>query len=162
MYDGEKLTYDYKGFNTDSNDAIVGDFNGDGKQDILVIQNQKVFDGDGKEIASGGIDDWGSEYIEGYYPNNRYLCDFNGNGKANILVMNASGSWVYELSGRSFVRLSSFNTSDLKNYYFPYFGDFNGDGYTDILIQNVFRKRKRCERLIFNRKWVCKARYIKC
>lgn len=136
MYDGEKLTYDYKGFNTDSNEAIVGDFNGDGKQEILIINNQKVFDSDGKEIASGGIDDWGSEYIENYYPNNRYLCDFNGNGKANILVMNASGGWVYELNGRTFVRLSTFNTSEVKNYYFPYFGDFNGDGYTDILVQN--------------------------
>ena len=136
MYDGEKLTYDYKGFNTDSNEAIVGDFNGDGKQEVLIINNQKVFDGDGKEIASGGMDDWGSEYIENYYPNNRYLCDFNGNGKANILVMNASGGWVYELSGRTFVRLSTFNTPEVKNYYFPYFGDFNGDGYTDILVQN--------------------------
>ncbi len=136
MYDGEKLTYDYKGFNTDSNEAIVGDFNGDGKQELLIVNNQKVFDGDGKEIASGGIDDWGSEYIENYYPNNRYLCDFNGNGKANILVMNASGGWVYELNGRTFVRLSTFNTSEVKNYYFPYFGDFNGDGYTDILVQN--------------------------
>lgn len=136
MYDGEKLTYNYKGFNTDSNEAIVGDFNGDGKQDLLIINNQKVFDGDGKEIASGGIDDWGTEYIKGYYPNNRYLCDFNGNGKTDILVMNTSGGWVYELNGNSFIRLNSFNTSEIRNIYFPYFGDFNGDGYTDILVHN--------------------------
>ena len=150
MYDGEKLAYDYKGFNTDSNEAIVGDFNGDGKQEILIIKNQKVFDDNGREIASGGIDDWGSEYVEGYYPNNRYLCDFNGNGKANILVMNASGSWVYELSGRSFVRLNTFDTSDLKNYYFPYFGDFNGDGYTDILIQNVYSTSENDVNILFS------------
>lgn len=150
MFDGEKLTYNYKGFNTDSNEAIVGDFNGDGKQEILVIKNQKVFDDNGNEIASGGIDDWGSEYVAGYYPNNRYLCDFNGNGKANILVMNASGSWVYELSGRSFVRLKNFNTSELRNYYFPYFGDFNGDGYTDILIQNIYSTSENDVSILFS------------
>lgn len=136
LFDGERFTYNYVGFNTNGNEALVGDFNGDGKQEILVISNKKVFNGSGSEIASGGIDDWGSVYVKDYFPNNRYLCDFNGNGKTNILVMNASGAWVYELSGSTFVRLTSFNTTDIKNYYFPYFGDFNGDGKTDVLIQN--------------------------
>ncbi|GHU64363.1 hypothetical protein FACS1894123_08890 [Bacteroidia bacterium] len=137
MFDGEKLTYNYKGFNTNDKEAITGDFNGDGKQEILVIGNKKVFNEEGREIASGGIDDWGSQYIKDYFPNNRYLCDFNGNGKTDILVMNGSSGWVYELNGSSFVRLSAFNTTNIKNTYFPYFGDFNGDGKTDVLIKNV-------------------------
>jgi RHS repeat-associated protein len=137
LFDGECFSYNGLGFNTDGDDAFTGDFNGDGKQDILVKNNNKVFDGTGSQIASGGIDNWGSDYIEDYYPNSRYLCDFNGNGKADILAINASGAWVYELNGSSFTKLTSFNTTDIKNYYFPYFGDFNGDGNTDVLIQNI-------------------------
>lgn len=51
--------------------------------------------------------------------------------------MNGTKSWVYELQGKTFVRLSSFETTYLRNSYFPYFADFNGDGKTDILYQNV-------------------------
>ena len=136
LWENDKLAYNYLGFNTDSPTGIVGDFNGDGKFEILVQSNQKVFDGEGKEIASGGIDDWGSQYVN-CFANNLYLSDFNGNGKTNLLVMNGTKCWVYELNGKSFVRLPSFETTYLKNYYFPYFGDFNGDGKTDILYQNV-------------------------
>ncbi|WP_368347473.1 FG-GAP repeat domain-containing protein, partial [Parabacteroides merdae] len=91
-----------------------------------------VFDGEGKEIASGGIDDWGTQYVN-CFANNLYLSDFNGNGKTDLLVMNGTKSWVYELQGKTFVRLSSFETTYLRNSYFPYFADFNGDGKTDIL-----------------------------
>lgn len=137
MYNNGKLTYNYDGFNTNANGAIAGDFNGDGKQEILVLDNQKVFDEKGREVASGGVDNWGKAYVEKYYPNNRYLCDINGNGKADILVMDESGAWLYELEGNRFARQPAFNTTLIKNYYFPYFGDFNGDGKTDVLIQNI-------------------------
>jgi RHS repeat-associated protein len=138
MSDGERLTYNNKGFNTNGKDAITGDFNGDGKYEILVINNKKVFNGEGTEIASGGIDSWGSIYLN-ILPNNRYLGDFNGNGKTDILVMNESGAWVYELYGNSFTRLTEFSTSDIKNTLFPYLGDFNGDGKTDILCQRLMQ-----------------------
>lgn len=136
LWENDKLVYNYLGFNTDSPTGIAGDFNGDGKFEILVQGNQKVFDGEGKEIASGGIDDWGGLYVN-CFANNLYLSDFNGNGKTDLLVMNGTKSWVYELQGKTFVRLSSFETTYLRNSYFPYFADFNGDGKTDILYQNV-------------------------
>ena len=135
VFDGEKLVYQYKGFNTHGDEAFVGDFDGDGRHDILIKNNSKVYDGEGREIASGGITDWGSDYIKYYYPNSRYICDLNGNGKSELLVIDKHGAKVYELNERQFVELPEFRTSQIKNYYFPYFGDFNGDGKTDVLIQ---------------------------
>lgn len=134
IFDGENLTYNSKGFNTDGNEALAADFNGDGKQEILVFSNQQVFNGEGNQIASGGLKDLGSIFIP-EYPNNKYICDLTGNGKMNIIAMNSEGGWAYELSGNSFVRLNGFDSPNLKNYNYPYFGDFNGDGKTDILIQ---------------------------
>lgn len=149
MYEGDKLVYNYKGFNTNGATGIAGDFNGDGKFEILVKENQKVFNGEGQEIASGGIDNWGKAYVY-CFPNNNYLSDFNGNGKTDILVMNETSSWVYELSGNSFIKLLSFSNSMLKNVYFPYLGDFNGDGKTDILYQNVQQGNYEDVNLLFS------------
>jgi RHS repeat-associated protein len=140
FFDGDNFTNGgatgYYGFNTTvlDDDYIIGDFNGDGKQEILIRSTQKVYNQYGSEIASGGIT-WGSDYVD-CFPNNRYLCDVNGDGKTDILVMDASVSRVYELSGNTFSHLASFNTSELTNQQFPYLGDFNGDGKTDVLVQN--------------------------
>ena len=113
--------YQYKGFNTHGDEAFVGDFDGDGRYDILIKNNSKVYDGEGREIASGGITDWGSDYIKYYYPNSRYICDLNGNGKSKLLIIDKHGTKVYELNKRQFVELPEFRTSQIKNYYFPYF-----------------------------------------
>ena len=135
VFDGEKLVYQYKGFNTHGDEAFVGDFDGDGRHDILIKNNSKVYDGEGREIASGGITDWGSDYIKYYYLNSRYIYDLNGNEKSELLVIDKHRAKVYELNERQFVELPEFRTSQIKNYYFPYFGDFNRDGKTDVLIQ---------------------------
>lgn len=122
------------GFNNSDYRVIVGDFNGDGKMELLT-RNANVYDGNATIIATGGIDNWGSEYIY-CYPNNNFVVDFNGDGKSDILVMNGSSSWVYTLNDKKFSRLTSFNNTELKNWSFNYFGDFNGDGKTDVLCQN--------------------------
>ena len=140
FFNGTDFTLD-GGFNTDRTnckEAYVGDYNGDGKNDILVKDNKTVYDGNGVQIASGGIDNWGIEYIKYIFPNCRFFCDFNGNGKTDIMCLDNNGAWVYELNGSSFQRILSFTTSMIKNHYFPYFGDFNGDGKTDVLVWNIY------------------------
>jgi len=135
---GQGFDYDYAGFNTKGGkEALIGDFNGDGKHEILVKGNQNVHDLSGNIIATGGIDNWGEKHQE-VFPNNRFLCDLNGNGKSDILVSNSNGCWAYELSGNRFVRLAGYTSSDLKNYHYSYLGDFNGDGKTDILYQHKY------------------------
>jgi RHS repeat-associated protein len=113
-------------------DAYVGDFDGDGKFELLTKEECKVYNIGGSVIANGGITDWGSEYVY-CFPNNNYLLDFNGNGKTDILTMNGSGFKIFELNGSTFSLI--YSGSDIKNSYFPIFGDFNGDGKTDILVQ---------------------------
>ncbi len=136
LFNGSQFVNSSKSFTTTGQTGIVGDFNGDGKMEILVKETKQVFDANGTApIATGGIDSWGTSYLY-CFANNRYLCDFNGNGKTDILVMNGTSCWVYELSGDTFVKLTAFNSTDLKNTQFPYLGDFNGDGKTDILVQN--------------------------
>lgn len=133
IFNGESFT-NTGGFNNSDSRIIVGDFNGDGKMELLT-RDIKVYDASATVIASGGIDNWGSEYLY-CYPNNNYVVDFNGDGKSDILVMNSSSSWVYTLIGNTFIKLTSFNSTGLKNWSFNYFGDFNGDGKTDVLCQN--------------------------
>ena len=122
------------GFNNSDARILVGDFNSDGKTEVLT-RDSKVYNQNATVIASGGIDNWGTEYHSSY-PNNNYLVDFNGDGKTDVLTMSGSACWVYTLSGSSFVKLSSFSNSELRNWNFSYFGDFNGDGKTDVLCQN--------------------------
>lgn len=134
MFNGTSFTNSGKGFNTSDSGILVGDFNGDGKTEVLAKGNKNLYNENGTVIASGGIDSWGSAYVY-CYANNCYMTDFNGDGKTDILVMDGNSSWVYTLNGSSFSRISSFNNTDLKNWYFTYPGDFNGDGKTDILCQ---------------------------
>ena len=133
IFNGESFT-NSGGFNNSDSRIMVGDFNGDGKMELLT-RDIKVYNENASVIASGGIDNWGSEYVY-CYPNNNYIVDFNGDGKSDVLAMNGSSSWVYTLSGSTFTRLTSFNSTGLRNWSFNYFGDFNGDGKTDVLCQN--------------------------
>lgn len=122
------------GFNNSDSRILTGDFNADGKTEVLT-RNAKVYNQSATEIASGGIDNWGTDYVS-CYPNNNYLVDFNGDGKTDVLTMSGSACWVYTLNGGTFTKLTSFSNSELRNWNFNYFGDFNGDGKTDVLCQS--------------------------
>lgn len=135
--EGYCFTYSGKGFTTNDSHAMPGDFDGDGRDEILVEGNQTVFNGEGEPIAAGGIDDWGKMYQENYFPNNRFFGDFNGNGKTDILCCNSIEAWVYELEGNKFVDHWELRTPYITNGHYTYCGDFNGDGKTDILAKKI-------------------------
>lgn len=143
-YDFHYLLSDGEGYSTGlsasfSNEdprILVGDFNGDGKMEVLT-RDGKLYNEERTVIASGGIDDWGDDYVY-CYPNSTYIVDFDGDGKSDILAMNGNSSWVYTLRGNTFVKLPTFTGSTLKNWAFNYFGDFNGDGKTDVLCKEAY------------------------
>ena len=120
--------------------AGTGDFNGDGKADILWRNSSTgllaIWEMDGTTLLPG----------TGYISNNPALTwqisgtgDFNGDGKADILWRNSSTGqlaiWVMDgttlLPGTDYISNNPALTWQISGT-----GDFNGDGKADILWRN--------------------------
>jgi len=120
--------------------AGIGDFDGDGKDDILwrntVTGDNYLYPMSGLTIKPG----------EGYLRTVADLnwkvvgvADFDGDGKADILWRNASSgqNYVYPMDGRvikpteGFIRTVADTTWQVKGV-----GDFDGDGKADIVWRN--------------------------
>ena len=133
--------------------AGTGDFNGDGKSDIL-LENTATghgecfiweLNGTGALVGSG---------LVGWTPpsdaNNNWLVkgtgDFNGDGNSDILLQNTADGhgeyFIWEMNGTGALVGSGTvgwtPPSDADNkWVFAATGDFNGDGKSDILLQNT-------------------------
>ncbi|HTC07116.1 MAG TPA: FG-GAP-like repeat-containing protein [Xanthobacteraceae bacterium] len=127
-----------------------GDFNGDGKTDILWVAldgygrstGQPIIwisRGDGTFIANSTPGGLSGSAVAGDIPT---ISDFNGDGIADILWIPAdtnglsSGQPVLSLGkGDGTFTTSNFGSSPLISYV-AYIGDFNGDGKADVLWDN--------------------------
>ncbi len=129
----------------------TGDFNGDGKTDILHVTEDKYayiysFDNNNRIKLL-----W-STYLFSYNANPNYpflLGDYNGDGKTDILYGTANNSTTFVLGLATGTRFhigrktmpfsyqsSTWNGSELNTYYYiPV--DANGDGKTDIVRQHA-------------------------
>lgn len=97
FYDGDSFVMK-GGFNAQAvnNDYLIGDFNGNGRNDIAIRSMKSFFDYRGEKF--GNIDiNWGKEFAS-FFPNNLSLLDFNGNSKADIITRDDSKAYVYELT----------------------------------------------------------------
>jgi hypothetical protein len=120
--------------------AGTGDFNGDGKDDILWRNDAGVmFDFLGS--ANGGVTNNGDNSYVAVDPSWQVagIGDFNGDGKADILWRNANGA-IFDFLGTAnggFTNngSNSFATLD-SSWHIASIGDFNGDGKADILWRN--------------------------
>jgi hypothetical protein len=114
----------------------VGDFNGDGKQDLAVANagsnNVSILLGDGAGNFSAP-----TNFDAGTSPRSVAVGDFNGDGKQDLAVANAGSNNVSILLGDgtgNFNAATSFGAGA-----FPLFvavGDFNGDGKQDLATAN--------------------------
>jgi hypothetical protein len=116
--------------------AGISDFNGDGRDDILLRSsdgsttdwvssaNQSLVDNSAVFSINPGTD-W---HVEG-------TGDFNGDGFADVLWRNDAGTVVTFLgaSNGSFVGNVNFNLNPGLDWHVEGTGDFNGDGRDDIL-----------------------------
>jgi VCBS repeat protein/FG-GAP repeat protein len=116
--------------------VAVGDFNGDGKLDLAVANDQSntvsILLGDG----TGNLT-LASSPVTGNNPTSIAVGDFNGDGKLDLAVANNGGGSVSILLGDgagNFTLASSPLTGGSANSIAV--GDFNGDGKLDLAVTN--------------------------
>jgi hypothetical protein len=129
------------------NVAGVGDFNGDGKKDILwrssTTGEVSVWTMNGSAITSSGDLTSGGVAVK---PDSSWgvagIGDFNGDGNSDILWRNSNGSLAVWLMNGSAITSSAtitFNGATVApdaSWHVVEVGDFNGDGRSDVLWRN--------------------------
>lgn len=138
-----------KGWKIDENCVqLIGDFNGDGIDDILIwnpvkgqcrvaLSNGRKFKENNKQNSSLWLENW--EAGENCVP---IAGDFNGDGKTDIALWDHhKGNWlVYLSSGSKFIHhkdtkeFTWLESWAVGTYWKPIAADFNGDGADDILV----------------------------
>ena len=111
----------------------LGDFNGDGKTDIISFESNGgfyVWQSTGSGFS--GPVQWGSN---GHGDVERYkLGDFDGDGRTDVVAFESNGGfYVWRSNGNGFNPFTQWgsNGGDVWQQY--KLGDFNGDGKTDII-----------------------------
>jgi Calx-beta domain/FG-GAP-like repeat len=120
----------------DSRDVATGDFNGDGKSDIVTAN---AATNDVSVLINNGAGVFGSttSFAAGAFPISVAVGDFNNNGKLDIVTANNGATNVSILLGDgagSFSAPTNVSTGDSPNYVAV--GDFNGDHNTDLALAN--------------------------
>jgi len=127
--------------------AGIGDFNGDGKKDILWRNNTtgevSVWNMNGSAITSSADLTSGGAAIR---PDSSWsvagIGDFNADGNSDILWRNSNGSLAVWLMNGSTITSSATVTfggaaiAPNASWHVVEIGDFSGDGSTDILWRN--------------------------
>jgi hypothetical protein len=124
------------GTGTGSVSAAVGDFNGDGKQDIAVANlssnNVSIRLGDG----AGGFGAT-ANFAAGNQPRSLTVGDFNSDGKQDIATANSGANNVSVMLGNGLGGFGAATSLAVgTNPFSVTTGDFNGDGRQDIATAN--------------------------
>jgi Ca2+-binding RTX toxin-like protein len=118
--------------------ADVGDFNGDGKTDLLflndITQGVAVWQMNGSQVTANPQ--------VGVMPSGFHFAatgDFNGDGKTDLLMINDTthAVSVWQMNGTQVTSTTTVGTINAASgWHFEAVGDFNGDGKTDLFFVN--------------------------
>ncbi|PYL01629.1 MAG: hypothetical protein DME19_01020 [Verrucomicrobia bacterium] len=116
--------------------VAVGDFNGDGKPDLAVVNsgstNLAVLLGKGDGTFQSAVN-----YDTGMSPNSVGVGDFNGDGKADVVVANETSNTVSVLLGNGDGTFQVHVDYATRSHPASLaVGDLNGDGKPDLAVAN--------------------------
>ena len=119
--------------------VLVGDFNHDGKQDVVVVSygsgtgspnTVSVFLGNGDGTLQPPV-----EYAAHTGPSSAVAYDFNGDGNLDLAVANSGSGDVSILLGHGDGTFAApVNYPAIAQTSYLALGDFNGDGHADLMV----------------------------
>jgi hypothetical protein len=131
-------------------DLLTGDFNGDGRMDIVLVK--RAFSGGLMPVAYANLNgSWSITYgsigaferfaaTPGAVP---LTGDFNGDGRTDVLLINKAAGWTtmpvaFAMSNGTW-RIANISSEDFAGWatqptVLPLTGDFDGDKRTDVLL----------------------------
>ena len=115
-----------------------GDFNGDGKDDVLLRHasgSWSYYPMDGRRRSQGA---GGAALVGDRSWLFAGIGDFNGDGDDDVLLRHVDGRWrIFAMNGREVLAdLALQGATKDTRWHFAAVGDFDGDGYADLLLRH--------------------------